>query len=144
MRGAVKRAVSFVLRQAEDPRRVLIVRRPPDDADLPNVWGLPAASVRAGESWEDAVRRAGIDKLGVRLLVGRELRHGSLERRDYTLEMRLFDATIRSGEPSVPQPYPEVTQYTEWEWGEPARLEDGAARGSLCCRLFLETVPSDT
>ena len=38
---------------------VVVVLRPPDDDELPNVWGLPAASLRANESWEDVVRRAG-------------------------------------------------------------------------------------
>ena len=45
-RGArgLKRSVSLVI---EDGGRVLLVRRPDDDDDLPGVWGLPAASSRA-------------------------------------------------------------------------------------------------
>ena len=49
----------------ESPEGLLLVRRPDDDDDLPGVWGLPAASLAEGESEEDAVRRAGREKLGV-------------------------------------------------------------------------------
>ena len=51
----------------EGPEGLLLVRRPDDDENLPGVWGLPAVSLAAGESEEDAVRRAGRDKLGVEL-----------------------------------------------------------------------------
>lgn len=137
---ARKRAVSFVVREPGCPERFLVVRRPADDPELPDVWGLPAGSLRAGEEWGDAVVRAGAEKLGVRLRVGRELNRGTQERRDYTLEMRLFEAEIEAGEPSVPQPHPGVTQYVEWRWGDAALLCPAADLGSLCCRLYLETV----
>lgn len=138
-----RRAVSFVIRSTEQPGHVLTVLRPPDDLDLPDVWGLPAGSLRPGESWEDAVRRAGREKLGVDLNVGRELARGSLERRAYTLEMRLFEATIASGEPAVPQPHPEVTQYQDLRWQDPSVLYAAADLGSLCCRLFLGLDPAN-
>jgi ADP-ribose pyrophosphatase YjhB (NUDIX family) len=121
---------------------VLVVQRPGDDEDLPNAWGLPAASLRAGEAWEDAIVRAGRQKLGIELAVGRELRRGSLERKSYTLEMRLFEAVIVAGVPSVPQADRAVTQYQEWTWGTRQDLEPAAAQGSLCCRLYLEAASS--
>jgi ADP-ribose pyrophosphatase YjhB (NUDIX family) len=124
-----------VVRNAE---RVLIVQRPADDEDLPNMWGLPAASLRAGESWHDAVARAGRDKLGVELKVGHEVKRGTLERKQYTLEMRLYEAEIVTGRPIVPQPNDTVTQYQNWTWGTAEDLLPAAERGSLCCRLFLE------
>jgi len=116
---------------------VLVVRRPPDDEDLPGAWGLPAGSLGPGESWEDAVRRAGREKLGVRLRPGPVLREGELEREDYRLRMRLYAAGIEDGEPSVPQPAPGVTQYTAWAWAPVGRLEPAARAGSLCSRLCL-------
>lgn len=134
----VREAISFVVRRPDAPDRILVVLRPPDDPELPDVWGLPAGSRRPGEDWVDAVRRAGIDKLGVRLNVGRELRRGSTERRAYTLAMRLFEATIAEGEPAVPQPHPEVTQYQAWQWATSDILIPAADLGSLCCRLHLE------
>ncbi len=133
---ATKRSVSVAIRDGE---RVLVVQRPADDEDLPNAWGLPAASLRAGESWQAAVRRAGRAKLGVELSVLKELRRGSLERAGYTLEMRLFEAAIQSGTPEVPQPHRDVTQYQAWKWGVRADLEPAAHAGSLCSQLFLDT-----
>jgi len=134
----VKRSVSCAIFRPEQPAQVLAVQRPADDEDLPDAWGLPAASLRPGEDWTDAVRRAGREKLGVELDVGAELRRGSLERAAYTLEMRLLQASILAGEPGVPQPDPAVTQYAAWKWAAPAELAPAAARGSLCSRLLLE------
>lgn len=136
----IKRSVSFVIRDPSDTGRVLAVRRPPDDDDLPNAWGLPAGSLRPDESWEDAVRRAGREKLGVELDVGDVLEEGSIGRAGYTLHMRLYEARVVSGEPAVPQPTPGVTQYTGLDWATAERFEPAAAAGSLCCRLYLTSV----
>ncbi len=134
---AVKRSVSFAVFHPLDVSLVLVVQRPSDDEDLPDAWGLPAGSLRPGEDWAEAVRRAGREKLGVQLEVGPELNRGTLERTAYTLEMRLFQARILSGAPAAPQPVPGVTQYQSWRWGTAAVLEPAAAAGSLCSRLFL-------
>jgi len=136
----IRRSVSFVIRNPEQPARVLAVLRPPDDVEIPDVWGLPAGSLRPGEDWEGAVVRAGAEKLGVRLRVGKELRRGSVERRNYTLEMRLFEATIEESQPAVPQPHPEVTQYVAWRWADPELFLPAADLGSLCCRLYLDAL----
>ena len=135
-----KRSVSFVIRDPRDATRVLAVRRPADDDDLPNAWGLPAGSLREGESWEDAVHRAGHDKLGVHLVVGGVLEEGELERAGYTLHMRLYEARIVAGEPAVPQPTPGVTQYAALDWARAERFAPAAEAGSLCCRLYLKTI----
>ena len=134
MERRVKRSVSVSIPNGND---VLIVQRPSDDEDLPNAWGLPAATLREGETWEAAVRRAGREKLGVELDVGRELNRGSLERKDYTLEMRLYEARIARGTPVVPQPETTVTQYQGWRWGNATDLAPAAEQGSLCCRLYI-------
>ncbi|MGH7541925.1 MAG: NUDIX hydrolase, partial [Gemmatimonadota bacterium] len=133
----VKRAVSVVVFEPGARARVLAVRRPPDDEDFPDAWGLPAASLREGETWEDAVRRAGHDKLGVELAVGPMRAEGSRARGGSTLAMRLYEATIAGGLPRVPQRAADVTQYTAWEWSDPSRLQPAARRGSLCSRLCL-------
>lgn len=133
----IRRAVALATRRPGDPREVLTVRRPPDDAELPNLWGLPAGRLHQDESWEDAVRRAGREKLGVRLGIDRELHRGTTERAEYTLEMRLFEVTIAQGRPAVPQPYPEVTQYVDWRWAPADALRPAAEKGSLCSRLYL-------
>ena len=131
----IKRSVSLAIRHADG--RVLQVQRPPDDEDLPLVWGLPAASLQGDESWEDAVRRAARDKLGVEVEPGRVLNEGAKGRDAYRLEMRLYEARLLGGEPSVPQPIGGVTQYVDWRWGDDQGLEPAAEAGSLCSRLYL-------
>lgn len=134
----VKRSVAFAIFRGDERGQVLTVQRPSDDEELPGAWGLPAGSLLPGEDWGDALRRAGLDKLGVQLEVGEELNRGSLERASYTLEMRLLEAHIVAGEPRVPQPVAGVTQYQSWRWGSAEDLAPAAARGSLCSRLFIE------
>lgn len=136
---SVSRSVAVVIRGDErgPGGRVLSVRRPPDDPDLPDIWGLPAASLREGEGWDAAVERIGRDKLGVELEVAAELREGTLQRAADLLHMKLYEARIVEGEPEVPQPCRGVTQYVEWRWADPRELAVGARRGSLCCRLYL-------
>ena len=133
-----KQSVAVVVRNPALREQVLAVLRPADDEDLPNVWGLPAASLRPGETWDSAVRRVGSEKLGVELKMSRELERGSLERRDYRLQMRLYEAEIIAGTPQVPQPMTGSTQYSSWKWGGRADLEPAAQRGSLCSQLYLK------
>ena len=112
----------------EAPEGLLLVRRPDDDESLPGVWGLPAVSLGPGESEEDAVRRAGREKLGVEVRpvepVGREL------------GMTDWRVEIVTGRPSVPQHGPN-TQYAELRWGGLAELVPAAREGSLCSRALL-------
>jgi len=138
----VKRSVSVAIRPFFGAcESVLVVQRPADDEDLPNLWGLPAASLRDNEDWIDAVRRAGKEKLGVELEVGDELRRGSIARADYDLEMRLFEAQIIAGDPHVRSDVEGVTHYQAWQWGGAEDLIPAAQRGSLCCQLYLRSAP---
>lgn len=123
---------------SRDRSRWLLVRRPADDAELPEAWGLPAGRRRSGEPWKRAVGRVGVEKLGVRLLAGSLLGQGELQRPGYLLRMRLYQAELSRGEPVVPQPHAGITQYTAYRWGPVARLRTSARRGSLCSRLMLE------
>jgi ADP-ribose pyrophosphatase YjhB (NUDIX family) len=137
--AAGKRAVS-VLVEGPGGSRLLAVRRPEDDDELPGAWGLPAASLRGDEGWAEAAARIGPEKLGVDLDVGDVLREGEADRDGYRLGMRLYGASVAAGEPEVPQDATGVTQYVEWAWARPDRLRDSARRGSLCSRLCLEHV----
>jgi ADP-ribose pyrophosphatase YjhB (NUDIX family) len=133
-----KRSVSVAIVNAQDTDQLLLVRRPPDDEDLPGVWGLPAVTLRPGEDWLDGARRAAREKLGVELKIGREINRGQTPRPGYTLEMRLFEARISAGEPRVLQSADNVTNYRDWRWAEAEALRPAAVLGSLCCRLYLE------
>ena len=112
----------------ESPEGLLLVRRPDDDESLPGVWGLPAASLGEGESEEQAVRRAGREKLGVEVL--------PLQPIGTDGAMTDWKARVESGRPSVPQPGPN-TQYAALRWGEPGELVPAAREGSLCSRVLL-------
>lgn len=136
-RRPLKRSVSVLVWSAGGGR-LLAVRRPPNDEDLPGVWGLPAASLRSGEDWADAAERVGPEKLGVDLSLGAVLREGRAERPTRRLRMRLFEAEIAAGSPHVPQDVEGVTQYVDWAWAPPGRLREAARAGSLCSRLCLD------
>lgn len=56
----IKKAISFVFRN--DDEEMLVVLRREDDDDLPGVWGFPAGSLNEGKTWEDAVRRTGLNQ----------------------------------------------------------------------------------
>jgi ADP-ribose pyrophosphatase YjhB (NUDIX family) len=129
----LKRSVSLVI---EGPRGLLLVRRPEGDESLPGEWGLPAATLRPGETEEDAVRRAGRDKLGVDVRPLRPLGEESGERPGHRLVMRDWAVEIGAGEPRVPQPG-EGTQYERLRWGRVAELAPAARHGSLCARVLL-------
>jgi ADP-ribose pyrophosphatase YjhB (NUDIX family) len=130
----LKHSVSLVV---EGPGGLLLVRRPEDDESLPGEWGLPAATLRPGEREEDAVRRAGRDKLGVEVRPLRALGEESGERPGYRLLMRDWKVEIAAGEPAVPQPG-EGTQYESLRWGVVDELLPAARRGSLCARVLLQ------
>jgi 8-oxo-dGTP diphosphatase len=129
----LKRSVSLVI---EGRDGLLLVRRPDDDESLPGAWGLPAATLRPGEGEEDAVRRAGRDKLGVEVRPLRALGEASEERPGYRIAMRDWEVEIAAGEPAVPQ-RGDGTQYESCRWGDPAELVPAARRGSLCARVLL-------
>ena len=120
-----KRSVSLVI---EGPDGLLLVRRPEGDESLPGIWGLPAASLGEGESEEDAVRRAGREKLGVEVVPVRPLGSEGA--------MTDWESRIAEGSPSVPQRGPN-TQYAELRWGDARELAPAARLGSLCSLALL-------
>lgn len=124
---------------------VLAVRRPDEPGEeLPGVWGLPAVTLREGESPEDGVRRLGREKLGVdltpleSLAEGEQRRPSRLAGKDYTLHMTVYAASM-TGEPRLPPRADDntATLYEAIDWLESSALQPAAAAGSLCCELFL-------
>ena len=116
----------------------LAVRRPLDDDRLPGIWGLPAVSLQEGELPESAVRRIGTEKLGVQLKPVRTIGVGSADRGDHQLVLMDIEALIESGEPRVEAATTSRTRYIDQRWtADPELLRDGASRGSVCCRIFL-------
>ena len=145
-----KRAVAAAVRGAGG--LVLAVRRPDEPGEeLPGVWGLPAVTLREGESPEDGVRRLGREKLGVELTPleplaeGEQRRPSRRGRKDYTLHMTVYEASM-TGEPRLPPRTGDTTAtlYEAIDWLEAAALQPAAAAGSLCCELFLGVTAGQT
>jgi len=114
--------------------RLLVVKRDDEDKDLPGVWGLPAATIRDGETPEQAAIRAAADKLGVSVRIGRFTGEDTIDHR----HLREYEAEIVDGTPSVPQNDPSVSQYADLKYtDEPRILVEAARKGSLCSRIYL-------
>ena len=123
----IKYAIAYVIYN-KDKCKFLIVQRPSDDKNLPDVWGLPAGSVKENETFEEAVIRSGKEKLGVVLKPVKFIGRGSIEREEYILCLEDYEAEILEGDPSVPQPVEGITQYQSLNWGVSSDLRDAAVR----------------
>jgi len=138
----IKDAISYVIYN-EDRSKILIVQRPNNDEDLPNMWGLPAGTIKDEETHEDAIIRSGKDKLGVELEVVGFIGKDDLERSKCILHMEDYEAKIISGKPEAPQKIEGITQYSAWRWGVPDDLKEIAGRGSLCTQIYLKSIDSE-
>jgi len=135
----VKYAIAYTIYN-KDRSKILIVQRPSDDENFPSMWGLPAGLVRDDETFEEAVIRSGREKLGVELKIIGFIGRGDIDRGNYVLHMEEYETEIIKGKPEVPQPYPNVTQYKQWRWGNSSDLKETAKKGSLCCRIYLSHI----
>ena len=134
-----KYSVAAVVRRPDGRDEFLAVRRPPDDDRLPDVWGLPAVSLRPGELPEAGLRRVGIEKLGVELEPLRLLGIKWMDRGDHELILMDIEAGIVAGEPSVRLSRSPSTRYVDQRWTtDLLLLRDAASRGSLCCQILLD------
>ena len=136
-----KRSVALAVVKRDQPVQVLLVQRPEDDEEFPGLWGLPAASLHSTETYEEALQRIGVQKLGVEVRIGDRIGFGRKEVGGFVLSMCLYSASLDRVLPTLPLTNGQcqgVTLYTSWRWGEPPKLEDAARRGSLCSRLLLD------
>jgi 8-oxo-dGTP pyrophosphatase MutT (NUDIX family) len=125
MERRTKHSVAVVIRR---DGRILSTHRPPDDDELPGVWGLPAGTCKSGERIPDVIRRIGAEKLGVALTPLRLLDRGFQSRPTYDLDMELWEVSME-GAPIHP----------DWRWAGIEEFEPGAAKGSLCCELAVKS-----
>jgi hypothetical protein len=135
----IRLAVALVLRPPAGGGSFLAVRRPPDDESLPDVWGLPATTVKTGESITEAARRIGTEKLGAQLAVGGVVGVKWADRGDYDLVLIDIGATAMGAAPNVARATTSATRYVDQQWTD--RLElltEAASRGSLCSQILLD------
>ena len=134
-----RRAVAVALRRVDG--LVFAVRRPDEPGEeLPDVWGLPAITLLEGETPEEGIQRLGALKLNVELTPLRLLAEGEQQREGYMLHMTVYEASP-SGELTLPSPTPNATNtlYVDAGWLPVNAFNEAAERGSLCCKLFLNT-----
>ena len=91
----VKDSVAFVI-YGSNRSQILVVQRPYCDEDLPGAWGLPAGSLKDGETFESAVLRAGRDKLGVELKVVKLINEGEIDRCNFLLHMKEYEKILKA------------------------------------------------
>ena len=108
--------------------QVLAIRRPDNDDELPGIWGLPAGTCRPEETMKDVIARIGRDKLGAHLTPIRKIASGTQDRSAYRLAMELWETSMEG-----------IPSYPDWRWASLDLLRPGAASGSLCCELAIQS-----
>ena len=93
------RVVAALIVDPRDPSRFLVQQRPPDKARA-NLWEFPGGKVEPGETDEAALVRECREELAVELTVGRRLWGNTHEYSDLIVQLELFAAQIREGEPT--------------------------------------------
>lgn len=140
MKKPIRHAVAVVVRRGADGH-ILAVRRPPDDEELPNVWGLPAISMLPAETPEAAAIRVGREKLGVELATVNRIGVLSADRGAFELILMDIEASVVSGEPDVTRATSNATRYVEQRWIDSVDLlREGARKGSLCCQILIDSL----
>lgn len=94
----IKQSIALIIYNPERTK-ILVVQRPSDDDLFPLFWGLPSASLKPEESAEQAVIRAGKEKLGVDVRIIKLLNQGTQERVKHILHMQDYDVAITKGIP---------------------------------------------
>lgn len=135
----IKISVAVFLINPQDTNEFFIVKRPPDDDRLPNVWGLPAVTITNDELPEDAVRRLGKEKLNTKIeptgFVG--IKHA--DRGDHDFILMDIKAKLSGNEPEVTKAKTENTKYVDQKWtSDLNQLKEAARKGSLCSQIVLD------
>lgn len=129
-------AIALKKKGSED---FLIVKRPPEDKDLANNWGLPAATMKPGELPEECAMRVCVEKLGCKAVPTRFLGIMFQKRNAYDLFLMDIEMELTDGETAdVNASKTENTAYVEQKWtSDPQELMPSAKHGSCCSSIFL-------
>jgi len=92
------RVVAALIAQRGEPSRFLVQQRLPGGSRA-LLWEFPGGKVEPGESEPQALARECHEELDVDLEVGRRLWEGRHGYPDLTVELVLYAARIRAGEP---------------------------------------------
>lgn len=138
MSKKVDYVVAIVLKE-KGSKSFLEVKRPPEDKDLANYWGLPAATMKPGELPEDCAKRVCTEKLGCKAIPTRFIGLMFQKRNAYDLFLMDIEMELEQGEmPDINKAHTENTAYIEQKWTEnPLELMDSAKMGSCCSSIYL-------
>lgn len=92
------RVVAALMASARDPSRFLVQQRLPGGS-RGLLWEFPGGKVEAGESDAQALSRECVEELGVQVEVGELLWKDEHTYSDLHVELLLYRAHLRSGEP---------------------------------------------
>lgn len=136
----IKFAVAIALTNPDNPEEILTVLRPPNAKSLPNIWGLPAVSLKEGESVEDAITRIGKEKLSTTITPESFIGVDTDERPEHQLVLIDIKANLSGPQPSVRNAPTPDTKYANQKWtSDFTILIPGAQKGSVCDRVFLKS-----
>jgi len=96
--------------------RVLLVQRRPDESRWAGMWQFPNVEVAAGESKQDAVRRAASEAVGLSITPGERtliVRHGVTR---FRITLEVFQCTTAAGEP-------QARGCQAWRWADAGNVE---------------------
>lgn len=94
----VERTIRVVAAVIERDGCYLITQRRPA-AVLPLLWEFPGGKVEEGETDGDALRREVMHRLGAEIACGKLISFVSHPYEKYTVDLYLYECTIKSGEP---------------------------------------------
>lgn len=136
----IKFSVALAIENPKNESEILVVKRSPEDDSLPNVWGLPAGSLKSSELPEQIVRRIGLEKLGTQVEPKSFIGIKSADRGSYELILMEIRVKLIGKEPNVNEVNSTGSVYVDQKWtSDFSILIPGAKLGSICDRVFLES-----
>ncbi len=136
----IKFALAVVIKNPKNPDEVLAVLRPPDAKSLPNIWGLPAVSLKENETPEVAIVRLGKEKLATTIVPKEFIGVDTDERDSHQLVLMDIEVEVTGPEPEVQKGTTNDTKYTGQKWtSDYSVFIPGAQKGSVCDRVFLKS-----
>jgi len=138
MSKKVDYVVAIVLKE-KGSDKFLEVKRPPEDTDLANNWGLPAATMKPGELPEDCAKRVCAEKLGCSAKPTRFIGLMFQKRNAYDLFLMDIEMELTGVvKPDINKAETENTAYVEQKWTtDPKELLPSAKLGSCCSSIYL-------
>ncbi len=139
MSKEIKYTIAIVLKKSKDSNEFLVVRRPADDKDLADSWGLPAVTLKSGELPEEGAMRVCREKLGCQATPVRFLGIMFQKRNSYDIFLMDIEMILTPGQiADVAKSDTTRTAYTGQQWTtDSMTLMDSARAGSCCASIFL-------